>query len=411
MYLSYNGSSNYGTMVRENLSLNQDIGTGKDNLEKAGAYARYGYYYNKKWNKLKSEYGNTTGSLGGTDLYRNVKAENTHLNKAYETAVAYTSSTGKQDHVATFTVFAAKARKDYRFQLTFSKFSTGTSQNIFSGSTTKETNMTTERTINLGTAGESHPFSVSGGINEEIFDAVIDMAAGDFDGDGVDEIALTYGTGNVMIYNTRTGNVKKTISASDIESRNFGKSGSVEKCGVISLAAGDLKKDYSDDLAIGVSAPFYSNDGKNEDGAWNQHNKVYIYGNDGEAGISNFKCDETIDLNKPKNDSRTMRSIGVGIGDLNGNGRDQLVIGGWLTSLNKYPIGSTYYDTRSYYSDLGEMEKILNQEHVETPAQHFSRIYPESRKFSHTSPKASCEYYTVPNYPQAAAVYRRECQL
>lgn len=44
---------------------------------------------------------------------------------------------------------------------------------------------------------------------------------------------------------------------------------------------------------------------------------------------------------------------------------------------------------------VAEIARKLNQEHVETPAQHFSRIYPESKKHRNRSPQQVWEYYTV----------------
>ena len=47
--------------------------------------------------------------------------------------------------------------------------------------------------------------------------------------------------------------------------------------------------------------------------------------------------------------------------------------------------------------NLGQIARILNEEHVETPAAHFARIHPESRKHKKRSPKQDWGSYSVRN--------------
>ena len=64
--------------------------------------------------------------------------------------------------------------------------------------------------------------------------------------------------------------------------------------------------------------------------------------------------------------------------------------------------------------NLGQIARILNEEHVETPAAHFARIHPESRKHKKRSPKQDWGSYSVRNiierleYTGANVSYKRD---
>lgn len=105
-------------------------------------------------------------------------------------------------------------------------------------------------------------------------DAVFDVEAGDVDGDGVDELFVYAGCyvdengvrkAVVDMYDLEGGNWKQSVvkidagNAADYTTHNKGGNDSwtqLQSAPVVSLAAGDLDRDFCDDLAIVVSAPY-----------------------------------------------------------------------------------------------------------------------------------------------------------
>ena len=105
-------------------------------------------------------------------------------------------------------------------------------------------------------------------------DAVFDVEAGDVDGDGVDELFVYAGCyvdengvrkAVVDMYDLEGGNWKQSVvkidagNAADYITHNKGGNDSwtqLQSAPVVQLAAGDLDRDYCDDLAIVVSAPY-----------------------------------------------------------------------------------------------------------------------------------------------------------
>ena len=78
------------------------------------------------------------------------------------------------------------------------------------------------------------------------------------------------------------------------------------------------------------------------------------------------------------------------------------------------PIVQRIFSLAMEGNNCGQIAKILNEDHVETPAAHFSRIHPDSKKHRERSEKQQWGVYSVryiierPEYTGANVSYKRE---
>lgn len=321
LLFNYNGSSNYGKMLRDNVNLYQNINP--DDLEAAGAMSLYGQYRNDDWSHLNSGNGYNSGRLGGNNTAIVKNTGNTHQNIAYSTSVEFNNGSGKKDHVARVKINSNEKRSAQKVVLEIYTYEDGAE--IRKGG------------WNLFYVNDTAKSLARAGVwrNHE-FDSLVEITAGDYDGDGKDEIAV-YGANNeIEIYKYTGSKLRtwKTISASAL-SANSGlyKSaddglGNVEMAAVVTMASGDLNKDYTDELAIAVSMPRETDISK-----FRSNNNLFIYSLNREDGTSsgNFKQVGKISLSDGEN---SMDSANVAIGDMTGNGHKELVVAGWKASAN-----------------------------------------------------------------------------
>lgn len=321
LYLNYNGSSNYGWMLRDNLDFNHENWT---NYKTIGAYKLYGQYRNGDWAHLNDDNGYTYGQTGGQEsvIGSDIHSENTHQNRAYETSTEYRSASGRLDRVAQIYVVAGKERKDYKVSLELLKFVKDSSGKYV------------EQTLKYTTLSNSIPaLDETGCFYNQSYDALFDITAGDFNGDGVDEVAVYYGTNEVKIYKTSGDKLTlwQTIEADDIlkdkkitEKKNADSTeGGVQRAAIVTLAAGDLKKDYSEDLVITVSMPQGATESAHKNNPY-----TYIFGNSDGGYLSK---DEEIALKGDyQGTPQVFKAANAAIGDLDGDSSVELVIGGRL---------------------------------------------------------------------------------
>ena len=339
LYLNYGGFRNYGWMLRENLNLYHNWST----YENYGAYKLYGEYHNGDWADLDSDNGYTYGTTGGQEsvIGSNVRSANAHLNRNYETSVEYRSASGKNDRVAQLYVASAKNRVDFTAYLEIIKF------NKNSDGTYSEQVI---RSVRLSDALEA--LDEAGMFYNQSFDALFEITAGDFNGDGLDEIAVYYGTNEVKIYTTKNDTLSlwKTIDfnnegildpskpISDPITTDYKEYGhNVYRAAIVTLNAGDLKKDFTEDLVITVSMPQGSTEYAHQN-----YSNAHIYGANSEdksVSASEFTKDLTVKLTTDNlqgdtNDPQVFKAANAAIGDLDGDNCMELVIGGRLVQYN-----------------------------------------------------------------------------
>jgi len=345
LYFDFNGSSNYGYLIRDTMRFDS-VYIADNDLEPAGAYKRYGQYRNGNWAKLDSKNGYNNGRLGVTEsdhIGQSLTSDNSHQPIAYRTSTEYKSASGKEDRVAAITVYAAENRCDYRVRLGIFRFRANTDE---------DGNVTYEPWENSCVYLET-PAAIdeAGSAYNEQYDALFEVTAGDYDGDGLDEVAVYFGTNEVRIYKTKYDSL--TLWQTITEEKLQTKTGSVmhetdsegnkgkERAAVVTLASGDLQKDFTEDLAIGVSMPEY--------GLTAEKNNAYIYGYDKKTG--KLKQDEKIELANIETDDtksrKTMMATSVAIGDLTGNGRQELVVGGRVYEYKGGGNWNGWYPTRT----------------------------------------------------------------
>ena len=339
LYLNYGGFRNYGWMLRENLNLYHNWSS----YENYGAYKLYGEYHNGDWADLEVGNGYTYGTTGGqaSVIGSNVRSANAHLNRNYETSVEYRSASGKNDRVAQLYVVSAKDRVDFTAYLEIIKF------NKNSDGTYSEQVI---RSVRLSDALEA--LDEAGMFYNQSFDALFEITAGDFNGDGLDEIAVYYGTNEVKIYTTKNDTLSlwKTIDfnnegildsskpISDPITTDFKEYGhEVYRAAIVTLNAGDLKKDFTEDLVITVSMPQGSTEYAHQN-----YSNAHIYGANSEdksVSASEFTKDLTVKLTTDNLQGNTdnpqvFKAANAAIGDLDGDNCMELVIGGRLVKYN-----------------------------------------------------------------------------
>lgn len=322
LFFDYNGSSNYGHIIRDNLHIYNNVGSG--DRKGAGAYQMYGQYKNNDWAKLSNDNGYGNGQTGGDILGSDLHSDNKHKQVVYATSTEFKSASGKEDRVAQLEIVSDAQRANFQVRLDMFRFD-------FNG--TKYIPKRTQRIY----LGSPCAFDQAGNWYNEQYDALMEVTAGDYDGDGIDEVAIYYADNVVKVYKTTNDRYTewKTISSGEIGTDTrvvMDKTDSPANAGkkmaaVVTLASGDLQKDYTEDLVIGVSMP------KKLGAAIG--NYAYIYGYDKKS--KSLTKDETINLNNISVDdtgnSYRMFAMNVTIGDLSGNGRPELVIGGRLGEL------------------------------------------------------------------------------
>ena len=320
LYLNYNGSSNYGQLLRSGLNMYN----GGGGLRERGAYQRYGQYKNGDWANLKDENGYTGGQLGGTELYRDVTSKNSHKRRAYAESVAFNPGGGRDSNVATVYITTVDGnRSNQKISLEIASF-------------TNEGKTRSTTTYTVTTCGAGSALNESGYFYTPDYTALIDITAGDYDGDGLDEIAL-YGADNrVVIYKYEGGRLRnwKTIGSSEIYtdtevSKSGDGSATVKRAAVVTLESYDLDKNNTDELVITVSAPQGVSKTK-----YKEMNYGYIYG--GKPFVQQSKI--------PLYDSSVvLHSANSAAGDFTGNGRNMLIFGGRAASTSN-PTGININD-------------------------------------------------------------------
>ena len=155
-----------------------------------------------------------------------------------------------------------------------------------------------------------------------------DIAAGDMDGDGYDEIAV-YASNKVYVYSFVNGvlssPIEKATAAPSGVNENNGKYKKL-KTAVVTLAFGDLNADDKDELVIAENMTYGSSNPVED-------NKVGIYAHEG----STLKPKNNITLHIPSTGTPftsgvRIRYANVATGDIDGDYQDELIIAGYISA-------------------------------------------------------------------------------
>lgn len=325
LYVNFNGSIHYGWSILDNIPMEYRDGADmKDNWTSSdNFYGAMGYW---RPNQQTVNYGSGSssdgalfakqGSEGGEHDYlgKSINSANKHLTYQYSKSEAFSPNTGKDNYVAELVLDSNNNIYLYIYQV-------------------EGGNKRYVRGVKVGT--DSSAGNKSTVIWNWEYDAMYDIAAGDMDGDGYDEIAV-YASNKVYVYSFVNGvlssPIEKATAAPSGVNENNGKYKKL-KTAVVTLAFGDLNTDDKDELVIAENIGY---------GATNiDTGKVGIYRletNESTKKNTLVKAmKDDISLAVPGssgifNAAPMVRYANVATGDIDGDYQDELVIAGYISS-------------------------------------------------------------------------------
>ena len=310
LYVNFNGSIHYGWSILDNIPMeyrdNSKIGTNwksKDNSYGAMGYWRSGASVDyENGNSKNGALFAKNGSIDDSTTYNHVESgsdinsANKHIVYQYSKSEAFSPNTGKDNYVAELVVDDNGDVHLYLYQVEGGnkRYVRGTKigHNPFVGDASNKTNV----------------------IWNWEYDAMFDIAAGDMDGDGYDEIAV-YVSNAVYLYNYKENSLKK-VRETVTPNNNKANEDKYKKLGtaVVTLAFGDINADDKDELVIAESLPY----GSSNVGS----GTVGIYALSG----NNLDPKWSTDL---KSGDKLVRYANVATGDIDGDYQDELIIAGY----------------------------------------------------------------------------------
>ena len=313
LYVNFNGSIHYGWSILDNIPMEyRDNGQiNNDWTSKNNFYGAMGYWRPNQ-RTVNFESGNQSkGALFATNktadehdaLGEYINSANKHIVYQYSKSEAFSPNTGKDNYVAEMVLDADNNVWLYIYQV-------------------EGGNKRYVRGANLGKndfAGDKNTV-----IWNWEYDAMLDIAAGDMDGDGYDEIAV-YSANKVSVYSYENNQLKEIAthkvltlgSKVDTTQDQYKKFGSA----IVTLAFGDLDADDKDELVIAENMPYWS--GNIEKGT------VGIY------ALENKELKPKHDLSlQYNNDHYAIRYVNVATGDIDGDNKDELIAAGYYSGWN-----------------------------------------------------------------------------
>lgn len=324
LYVNFNGSIHYGWSILDNIPMEyrddcEGNWTNSRNFYGAMDYWRpnqqpvhYGTG-NKKDGALFATSGTNTGGKHN-ELGSSINSANKHLTYQYSKSEAFSPNTGKDNYVAELVLDSNNNIYLYIYQV-------------------EGGNKRYVRGVKVGT--DSSAGNKSTVIWNWEYDAMYDIAAGDMDGDGYDEIAV-YAQNYVYVYSFEDGTLSEPIKKETVKPEGVNEGGGKYKklkTAVVTLAFGDLNADDKDELVIAENIGYGSS-------------KIA----DGKVGIYRLETDEStkkntlvkamkddISLAVPGssgifNAAPMVRYANVATGDIDGDYQDELVIAGYISS-------------------------------------------------------------------------------
>lgn len=324
LYVNFNGSIHYGWSILDNMPMQYRDGAniGNNWTSSNNFYGAMGYWRPNQQTvnygsgsssngALFAENGSSTGGVHDDHLGKSINSANKHLTYQYSKSEAFSPNTGKDNYVAEMTIDSASQVYLYIYQVeggnkryVRSKFVCDASPS--GGNASDKTNI----------------------IYNWEYDAMYDIAAGDMDGDGYDEIAV-YASNKVYVYSFVNGvlssPIEKATAAPSGVNENNGKYKKL-KTAVVTLAFGDLNADDKDELVIAENMTYGSSNPVED-------NKVGIYALEG----STLKPKNNITLHIPSTGTPftsgvRIRYANVATGDIDGDYQDELIIAGYISA-------------------------------------------------------------------------------
>ena len=303
LYVNFNGSIHYGWSILDNIPMEyRDNGQiNNDWTSKNNFYGAMGYWRPNQ-RTVNFESGNQSkGALFATNktadehdaLGEYINSANKHIVYQYSKSEAFSPNTGKDNYVTEMVLDTDNNVWLYIYQV-------------------EGGNKRYVRGVKVVT--DSFAGNKSTVIWNWEYDAMYDIAAGDMDGDGYDEIAV-YVSNAVYLYNYKENSLKK-VRETVTPNNNKANEDKYKKLGtaVVTLAFGDINADDKDELVIAESLPY----GSSNVGS----GKVGIY------ALSGSKLDPkwSTDL---KSGDKLVRYANVATGDIDGDYQDELIIAGY----------------------------------------------------------------------------------
>lgn len=321
LYVNFNGSIHYGWSVLDNLTMQYKDGEGINWTSSDNFYGAMGYWRPNQQTVKYSTGSSTKGALFATNktagehddhLGKSINSANKHLTYQYSKSEAFSPNTGKDNYVAEMTIDSASQVYLYIYQVeggnkryVRSKFVCNASES--GGDANDKTNI----------------------IYNWEYDAMYDIAAGDMDGDGYDEIAV-YAQNKVYVYSFKGGNLSSSPIATHNVTLPTGTSSDARykklKTAVVTLAFGDLNADDKDELVIAENMTYGSSNPAKD-------NKVEIYALEDSKLTSkeNITLYTTANATPFVNEVR-IRYANVATGDIDGDYQDELIIAGYISA-------------------------------------------------------------------------------
>ena len=318
LYVNFNGSIHYGWSILNDFQMEHVTGIADNkwndpsNFQGAMGYWRpgqqgvhyetgassYGALFTKEGKRLTAH-----NEKIGDVTSKSISSANKHLVYQYSKSEAFSPNTGKDNYVAELVVSDDGMVSLYIYQVEGGnkRYVRGTNigKNPYVGDANDKTNI----------------------IWNWEYDAMFDIAAGDMDGDGYDEIAV-YTANQVYVYSYKNNILSKYTER---EVTHMGSSNGDPKYKklstvVVTLAFGDLNADDKDELVIAESMPY--------DSLYVDKGTVGIYALDGKKLDNKWSTDL-------KDGDKLIRYANVATGDIDGNYKDELVIAGYYSDNNR----------------------------------------------------------------------------
>ena len=325
LYVNFNGSIHYGWSIldnipmeyRDNGQINNDW-TSSDNFYGAMGYWRpnqqqVNYKSGKESNgALFAENGSTTGGehkrINNSSDY--INSANKHIVYQYSKSEAFSPNTGKDNYVAEMVLDTDNNVWLYIYQV-------------------EGGNKRYVRGANLGKndfAGDKNTV-----IWNWEYDAMLDIAAGDMDGDGYDEIAV-YSANKVSVYSYKNNQLKEIATHNVLApgDREHSTEAQYKKLGsaIVTLAFGDLDADDKDELVIAENMPYWSHN--------IEKGTVRIYALENKKLEPKHKLSLQHYNETAQNDHYAIRYVNVATGDIDGDNKDELIAAGYYSGYENY---------------------------------------------------------------------------